>query len=301
LSIRSIPISFIVTTPPDSLTVAAIEAFKGVIPIVHDVHDLMTIRHTAFDDGIERDEVSSDRIELEERIALEKSDGVIAVSEVILEVASQKFNLEDQRCLVFPNYAVDDMIPKVLKAKLSRLDGMIHIVYEGHLDGKRSGGHYDLYDIFREIAKQAIHVHIYPSRESSLYSKLSEDDNFIHYHGHLLPLHLMVEITQYDFGWSGFNVQKNKAHVDTVLANKTIEYISAGLPVISFPHKAQKRFIEKYGVGLVIVDISDLARKLKARDIVDIKKRVREKRYSFTVERQITEVFKFYRDVIANF
>ena len=113
---------------PDSLTVAAIEAFKRVIPIVHDVHDLMTIRHTIFDDGVERDEVTQDRIELEEKIALEKSDGVIAVSEPILEIASQKYNLDVQRGLVFPNYTVDDMIPKVLKDKLSHSDGAIHRV-----------------------------------------------------------------------------------------------------------------------------------------------------------------------------
>jgi len=285
---------------PDSLTVSAIQVFKGVIPIVHDVHDLMTIRHTAFNDGIERDEISPDRIEVEEKIALEKSDGVIAVSKAILEIASQKYNLDGQKNLVFPNYIVNDMIPKVLKDKLSNLDGTVHIVYEGHLDGKRSGGHYDLYDVFREIAKQAIHMHIYPSREANLYKKLSEENIFIHYHGSLPPPRLMDEITQYDFGWSGFNVQKNRDHVDTVLPNKTFEYISAGLPVISFPHKTQKRFIEEYGVGLVIDDLSDLAEKLKTRDIVDIKKRVGEKRYSFTIEKQIGKIYQFYRNIIAN-
>ena len=111
----------------------------------------------------------------------------------------------------------------------------------------------------------------------------------------------MVEITQYDFGWSGFNVKKNREHADTVLANKTIEYISAGLPVISFPHKTQKRFIEKYGVGLVIDDLSDLADELKTKEVVDIKKRVQEKRYSFTVEKQIGKIYQFYRNIIANF
>ena len=130
--------------------------------------------------------------------------------------------------------------------------------------------------------------------------KLSEEDIFIHYHGSLPPPHLMDEITQYDFGWSGFNVQKNRDHVDTVLPNKTFEYISAGLPVISFPHKTQKRFIEEYGVGLVIDDLSDLAEKLKTSDIVDIKKRVREKRYSFAIEKQIGKIYQFYKNIIAN-
>ena len=82
-------------------------------------------------------------------------------------------------------------------------------MYEGHLDGKRSGGHYDLYDIFREIAERAIHLHIYPSRETDLYEKLGEEDTFIHYHGRMSPPHLMTELTKYDFGWSGFNIKKN--------------------------------------------------------------------------------------------
>lgn len=285
---------------PDSLTVASINAFRGLIPIVHDVHDLMSIRHTAYDDGFDRDEVSPARINLEEKIALEKSDAIIAVSEAILEIASKKYNLDGKKNLVFPNYIVNEMIPAVLKEKLSRSDGMIHIVYEGHLDGEGSGGHYDLYNIFREIANQAIHIHIYPSKENRLYKKLGEED-VVHYHGSLRPHHLMAEMTQYDFGWSGFNISKNRDHTDTVLANKTIEYISAGLPVITFPHKSQKRFIEKYGVGIVIDNLKNLASKLTSKEIEDVKKRVLHKRYSFTVENQISKIYQFYRKIIGIF
>lgn len=282
----------------DALTVASISLFKGVIPIVHDIHDLLSLRNTQYDDGLERDNVTPERIRQEEEIALERSDGVIAVSEAILKIAGKKYNLDQKESLVFPNYVVKDMIPTVLKPKLSRSDGMIHLVYEGHLDSHRSGGHYDLFRIFEDIAEQDIHLHIYPSNENKIYEDLGERNDFIHYHRHLPPQELMAEMTQYDFGWSGFNVQKNRAHADTVLANKTFEYIAVGLPVITFPHRSQKRFIEKHGVGIVIDTVHDLTEKLSNHRTRDVKEQVLKSRYSFTVEGQIGKIYKFYEKIL---
>jgi len=49
---------------------------------------------------------------------------------------------------------------------------------------------------------------------------------------------LLDEITQYDFGWAGFNVnRKNREHLDVALPNKVFEYVGCGLPVLAFPHK----------------------------------------------------------------
>ena len=71
----------------------------------------------------------------------------------------------------------------------------------------------------------------------------SESSKFIHYHGHLNPKILLQEITKYDFGWAGFNNATNKKHLDVTLPNKLFEYIACGLPVLSFPHRTQKKFI----------------------------------------------------------
>ncbi|GAH95625.1 unnamed protein product, partial [marine sediment metagenome] len=245
---------------PDTLTVSTLEFFKGQIPIIHDVHDLMSLRKTIYDDGIQREETLFEKKLTEERIALEHSDAIITVSEALFDAAYEKYNLGDKRHLIFPNLIVEEMIPIDLKEKLSNRDQQIHIVYEGHLDETGKEGHYDLHNIFREIAAQSIHLHIYPSKQNRLCQKLNEENGFIHYHTSLETKKLMQELTQYDFGWSGFNTSKNKDHVDTVLANKTIEYISAGLPVISFPHKSQKKFIQKYGVGVVIENFNNLSR-----------------------------------------
>ncbi len=283
---------------PDSLTVQCIRLFRGKIPIVHDVHDLLSIRHTKYDDGIERKNLNSAQITGEEKTAFEKSDGIITVSEAILEIAKKKYNLNSQNLLVFPNFVSAQMVPQTSKNKHSSADGMVHIVYEGHLDGTRTGGHYDLFDIFKEISHHEMHLHIYPSRENVLYRNLAIEEPFIHYHGSKPPDVLMKELTQYDFGWSGFNTDKNRIHADTVLANKLFEYIAAGLPVITFPHKSQRKFLESNGIGLVIRQIDKLDKKLRSSSLTLIKKNVLKKRFNFTMERQIGKVYQFYEKLL---
>jgi glycosyltransferase involved in cell wall biosynthesis len=280
------------------LTVQCIHLFRGKIPIVHDVHDLLSIRHTKYDDGIERNNLNEARIRVEEKQACENSDGIIAVSDAILEIARKKYNLDSQKSLVFPNYVAAQMVPKTFKNKLSSGDGMVHIVYEGHLDGTRSGGHYDLFDIFKGISYHKWHLHIYPSRENPLYRNLAKAEPFIHYHGSIPPDVLLNELTQYDFGWSGFNTDKNSIHADTVLANKLFEYIAAGLPVITFPHKSQSKFLRSNGVGIVIRQIGDLKEKLRSSSLNTLRKNTLEKRFTFTMENQIGSIFQLYESLI---
>lgn len=74
---------------PDALTVASINILKDDIPIIHDVHDLLSLRKTEYDDGLSREKTASDRIKHEERTAIEGSDGLITVSEAIIEIAAQ--------------------------------------------------------------------------------------------------------------------------------------------------------------------------------------------------------------------
>jgi len=69
---------------------------------------------------------------------------------------------------------------------------------------------------------------------------------------------------QHDYGWAGFNVAKNKERNDVALANKLFEYVASGLPVLSFPHKAQKEFMEKNKMGLVFEDVDELDERMKA-------------------------------------
>ncbi|MFQ6103222.1 MAG: glycosyltransferase [Candidatus Glassbacteria bacterium] len=284
---------------PDTLTVACIHYLGKEFPIVHDIHDLLSLRSTIYEDGLERREIDHGEICREEKIAIENSDGIITVSPAILEIAQKKYSPNSRLNLIFPNLVIGEMVPATLSDKLSQNDGQMHIVYEGHLDQKRSGGHYDLFDTFRVITEQGINIHIYPSQENELYRELARSSGLIHYHGSLKPDQLMGELTRYDYGWSGFNTTKNRLHADTVLPNKTIEYIAAGLPVISFPHRAQKRFIEENDVGIIIEDLSELSARLKSKAVKQMKRFVKEKRFDFTVENSIDRVYSFYQEIIG--
>ncbi len=102
---------------------------------------------------------------------------------------------------------------------------------------------------------------------------------------------------QYDFGWAGFNDILNRVHLDTVLPNKLFEYIACGLPVISFPHKALKDFLETHRLGLVIEAVSGLAEQLRAPEMETVREKVRALRWDFTVESNLGRIVKIYRQL----
>ncbi|OGO40842.1 MAG: hypothetical protein A2Z04_07415 [Chloroflexi bacterium RBG_16_57_9] len=280
---------------PDTLTNLCIDLFGGKIPIVHDIHDLMSARETAYEDGLKRVH-DQDNWRVEERRAIEQSDAVIAVSgEIFNNVRRQNIRLPGV-AHVFPNYVPERFIPKTLpEPNSSPANRPIRIVYEGFLSS--TGSHYDLRAIFRSLAAEGIEVHIYPSRDNQDYQKLADAVPNVIYHRHLPPKKLFQEITQYDFGWAGFNESRNLAHLDTVLPNKLFEYIVCGLPVISFPHAALKRFLETHQVGLVIDRITGLNERLRIQDIAVMRENVRNNRWHFTVETHIGYVLGIYRQL----
>lgn len=284
---------------PDHLTVRVIDAMryaKRGIPVVHDNHDIITMRRTPYGKKYRNLEC----VVSQESIANTLSDARIFVSEGLMKYAMERYGSKGEADLVFKNFVPEDFIPRKLLPKLSETEGGIHIVYEGTVDEERTGAHYDLLDIFDEITRQGFHLHIYTTLEADYYKELSRKNNHLHFHGRKDPAELMREMTQYDFGWAGFNSSRNATHLDVAMPNKTMEYISAGLPVISFPHKTQKAFLESKGLGIVISSVDELSDKLNGRNIIKIREEVQRRRLDFTVERNIGWVEEFYKRVIDN-
>lgn len=279
---------------PDFLTVSSIEASQGRIPVIHDIHDLISIRNTPYGTLDPRNTYVLET----ERRAVTECDGLIYVTADVKEACESAYPIGQKPTLVFPNYVPRRLMPSVLRRKLSENDEEIHIVYEGSLDSVNLGGHYDLKNIFKAIADQGIHIHIYSSKENPDYDAFANANGYIHYHGHLDTKELLQEITQYDYGWAGFNTARNKEHTDTVLANKVLDYIGCGLPVITFNHKTQQDFIEENGIGIVINEIDELSSRLgEELELDKVRIRVLECRYNFTIESKIRQVLDFYESL----
>lgn len=277
---------------PDYLTV---ETLKSVPerPIIHDVHDSLTMRNTGYTEDDDENQIMN--YAADEKSSCLNSDGLVFVSKILRDFIVDRYDIENTPGLIIPNYVSRDLIPLEFMERLSSKDGEIHIVYAGTVTSRIEGHHYDLRDIFRKIALNDLHIHIYASREDESFRSLSSESNYIHYHGHLKQSELLKELTQYDYGWAGFNGAKNWEHLDAVLPNKAFEYIACGLPILTFPHRTLKDLVEKEKVGIVV---DDLNFKEKLVDTEDLRENVMKKRFDYTIEGKINDLIDFYEKII---
>ncbi len=276
---------------PDFLTVSALNALDGT-PVIHDVHDSLTMRNTGYYEG--DDETAVQGYAEDEKTACVDSHGRIYVTEMLRGYIQRRYGLGSGFDLVFHNYVSEDVIPTKLVERLSAEDGETHIVYAGTITSKTEGHHYDLRDIFREMAKNQLHIHIYAAREDEGYRLLGEESPFIHYHGHLGQRELLQVLPRYDFGWAGFNDSRNREHLDVVLPNKAYEYIACGLPILTFPHRTLSEFVQRRGFGSVIEDFGSGEWLEKAEGL---RENVLRGRYDFTIEKNIGRLFEFYWEI----
>ncbi len=275
---------------PDILTRAAVEAIDE-IPIIHENQDTISLRRTPY-----TPESNFEKELADEKIANENCNARIHVSQGLLDYVQGKYGSKND--IVFPNYVSRELVPSCFKRKLSEIDGLIHIVYEGTLSS-HPGDHYDLKSVFVDLTRHGYHVHIYDSHLNEDYRKLGQAHAAIHYHGHMSPKELPYKLTQYDYGWAGFNAERNKEHLDVALPNKLFEYLASGLPVLSFPHKAQKEFIETNRVGLVFRDLDQLDEEIGDRQAMDqLRRQVIARRYDFTMEANIGRVLTLYQELL---
>ncbi|MGH2705914.1 MAG: glycosyltransferase [Actinomycetota bacterium] len=270
---------------PDALTVAALSVSGGAIPVVHDVHDLQSLRHTPYEDGFEE---PSDPAALE-RLAVEGCDALVTVSDELLAEIEARHRLP-ARTLVFPNYALARDLPTLVPAVRRRgHQAPYRLVYQGTLS--TNGGHYDLREIFAAVARRGLALDVYPSRPQTEYRTLAPG---VRLHRRLPPDRLLGVLGRYDLGWAGFNDGLNREHLDTVLPNKLFEYLGCGLPVLTLRHRALARFVEDEGVGIALEGLDDLPARLEAADLVALRERVAAVRSRYTFEANIHRLVGLY-------
>ncbi|MDQ3867912.1 MAG: glycosyltransferase [Actinomycetota bacterium] len=275
---------------PDSLTVLANEVDRA--PVVHDVHDLQSLRRTPYENGFPEPR----ELPTLERRAIEESAAIVTVSDELLVEISALYRARGP-AVVFPNYALGRDLPESLPAR-EHLDGKpLRLVYEGTLS--TNGGHYDLRAIFRVLAAGGVSLEIFPSREAPAYRALAAETPGVRYHDRVDPPALLRRLPEYDLGWAGFNACLNKAHLDTALPNKVFDYLASGLPVVTLDHRAIRRLLRERGVGIALDSPSDLRRVLSRCDIESVRDRVAAVRNSLTIEANIDPILALYDAVAA--
>ncbi len=277
---------------PDELSVMAQEVTDGRIPVIHDVHDLQSLRHTPYEDGFPEPE--QDLLTLEKR-AVQDSAALVTVSEELLDEIAARHRLP-AHAVVFPNYVPRRVLPDRLPHKV--VDGTMRLVYQGTLS-TQEGAHYDLRDIFRRITGQGITLDIYPSRPVPAYRDLASRCPGLRCHERLTPDVLLRTLTRYHLGWAGFNTSVNRAHLDTVLPNKAFEYLGCGLPVLTLGHRALARLVREHGVGASLTTLENLREQLEALDLQALSHQVAATRFRFTVERNIGRILDLYEAVVS--
>ena len=275
---------------PDSLTVLALEVVDGRIPVIHDSHDLQSLRRTPYEDGFD----DPDDPEALEKAAVEGCAALVAVSrEMVDEIAAR--HRVPERTLLFANYALARDVAPFPRAR--RGDGPLRLVYQGSLSA--NGSHYDLRDGLVAVAAAGLRIDVFPNREVAEYRDLAAATPGMRLMERLEPAALLRRLPAYDVGWAVFNPSLNAAHLDTALPNKAFEYLASGLPIAAGPHRALRRLVEEHGVGVVVEDLADLPDVLTRAPLADLRRRALEDRARFTVEGHIGELVELYQEVAA--
>ena len=274
---------------PDLLTVVALEVLCGRVPVIHDVHDLQSLRQTPYEDGFDDPE---DPAALE-AAAVTGCAGLVAVSPEMLHEIEERHELAAP-ALLFANYALErDLAPTA--GPRGRAAGPPRVVYQGSLSA--NGSHYDLRAQFAAIAASGVAIDVFPNRDAPAYRELADRTPGLRVMDTLSPAALLRALPAYDVGWAAFNTGLNAAHLDTALPNKAFEYLASGLPVAAGPHRALRRLVDEEGVGFVVDDPGALGDLLARADLDALRSRVAERRHRFTVEGHIGALVAFYDEV----
>lgn len=277
---------------PDRLTVTALDVSSGAVPVVHDVHDLQSLRQTPYEDGFPEPEEPL----MLEKAAVQGCDALVVVSAEMLEAIDARHG-RSERSLVFANYAVARNLPSSLPAPERPLGRPLRLVYQGTLS--TNGGHYDLREVFGRLVAGGASLDVYPGRPAPVYETMAAAIPGLRCHPTLSPAHLLERLPAYDFGWAGFNASLNRAHLDTALPNKVFEYIGCGLPVLTLDHRALRRLIEEEGVGVPLEGPDEIAAQLEAVDVVDLRRHAAAVRQRLTVEANIGRITDLYDGLSA--
>jgi hypothetical protein len=286
-----------------SFDVAAALLRNGLGPIVHDDYDVMA--------GLLRDEVAmrnSPGQKQLERYCLEKAHGHCCRS-LESQIARHRLGYR----MDAPRILITDMCwghgaPDV--AKLSSLDGELHVVYCGNVFNgppEAQGDNNFHYLTAATLSRRGAHYHLYPSsRElaeiyrAHLPRYMAEHGapEYAHVHDPVPCDRLVAELAQYDLGVQILSRNVEMSETDPTYhrekatyaaANKVFDYADAGIPVVIHGGMFQRAIVRRYRLGRSIGSIDEIAD-------APVGERV-EPPAALTVEANVARLARFYRRV----
>ena len=275
---------------PDKLGAKIIKA-NIELPFVYDQHDFMSqkMKYLPF-------------LKYYEKICNEKNDGAIYITENYRTLVSQKYKTNNNN-IVFGNYGLTKLVTETnckYEENLS-VKKSIDVVYIGFITEHKGIVRYML-DIFKEMSKNGITIHIYPTRNKE-YKKYKAIPNVV-LHKQLPLQELIKEICKYDFGITLLNhfdvVKRRAAEVKYGFWNKINDYLIAGVPVLTMDYyDDMSKFVKENNFGISLKNIEDITfEKLKNVDVKKIRKSILENREKHFMENQVNRVYKFYQRTI---
>jgi hypothetical protein len=267
------PVVVHVHNEPDWLGWVAKEAMPE-FPMVFDAHDLNSIRT-----GQTPDE--------HEKRSMAAADGHIFPSIPYMEDAIKIHGLENKPCMTLYSMANEDSI---IEERLPWLPG---IVYEGGIVAPvqdNALGKYEYRD-YREFARKMKEFKI----PFIVYGMPKHFFDAYHELGTLCidpyPYSsLMRELSRYDWGLVGCPI--DHPQWQKAMPNKMFEYIAAGIPCLVWNAKESGKFVEKYGLGIVVDSTSEIPDVYYKCE--EYRRNVVEKRHDFTMEKQLPQLLELY-------
>lgn len=239
---------------PNEITAAAISVCTKR-PVIYDCHDLTSARAPL--EGLGADI---------EKLCFQGSAGVVHVSEGLKKFAFKKFG--PSLSIVLPSFPLSSDAKIGAKPKLRGK----HVVYQGNLvDTPYTRYSYRYYlPMFAKLCEAGVHMHVFPApiigRQTLYpYEQYAQEQPLFHLHKALPYKELIGVMSQFEWGFSGFNFDYLTApdvhtFLNSALPNKFFDYLLAGVCPIVINSATVAEFATKHNAGYVAKDMDDFVR-----------------------------------------
>ena len=239
---------------PNDVTAVAISACTER-PVIYDCHDLTSARAPL--EGLNAEM---------ERLCFQSSAGVVHVSEGLKKFAFNKFG--PSLSIVLPSFPLSSDSKIGAKPKLRGK----HVVYQGNLvDNPYNRYSYRFYlPMFAKLCEAGVHMHVFPApiigrNVLAPYEAYAKQQPLFHLHKALPYKELISVMSQFEWGFSGFNFDYLTApdvhtFLNSALPNKFFDYLLAGVCPIVINSATVAEFASKHNAGYVAKDMDDFVR-----------------------------------------